>query len=113
VVSVALAGALGVWAASLLVTVEVVVTPATPPVVVFVWVVVVSSSPPQAPSASAAARAKIAAIRLIARMIAEPAAVGGNFARKLGALPLRPASVAIGTIGRMNGHAESACDHLA
>jgi hypothetical protein len=108
-VSVALAGALGVSAAWLPVTVDVVVgAPATPVVVVVVDVVVVdSSSLPQAPSASAAATAASAAIRLIAAMIAESAADGGNFARKLGHSQARPPSAGTGTIGRMNWYADS------
>jgi hypothetical protein len=60
--------------------------------VVVVEVVVDSSSLPQAPRARAAAIAAIAEIRLIAAMIAESAADGGNFARKLGYSAAWPAS---------------------
>jgi hypothetical protein len=104
----ALAGALGVSAAWLPVTVVVGALAAAggPVVVVGTVVVVDSSSPPQAPSESAAAIPASAAIRLIAAMIAESAADSGNFARKLGHSPSRPSSAATGTIGRMNWHAD-------
>jgi hypothetical protein len=73
--------------------------------------VVFSSSLPQAPRARTAAAAEIAIARLIAPMIANLAARHGNFARKLGASCLMPASVLSGTIPRVDHPSPAAADH--
>jgi hypothetical protein len=73
--------------------------------------VVFSSSLPQAPSAIAAAAAEIAIARLMAPMIADPAARHGNFARKLRACCRVPASVRSGRIRRVIRPPVAAAEH--